>query len=143
MMQASRRTWRIEQTQDVDVHFAVYANTMEHRAASLVGQKLAAAQLIYGDSVEGALVEQSDSGHGFLADLARSVIEGADVPDLGCLFRQVSLGRGAGQATNEFIGVSIPASIPEDSEIAMGTDAALSQSNTITLPVSTRQMALF
>lgn len=60
MMQVSRWTWRIGQTCDVDVHFAVYRDTMEHHAASLVGQKLAAAQLLYGDSVEGALVEQAD-----------------------------------------------------------------------------------
>jgi len=91
-MQASRRTWRIGQVKDVDVHFVVYRDTMEHRAASLVGQKLAAAQLLYGDSVEGALIDQSDSGHGFLADLARSVIERAEVTDLNQLFRQVSLG---------------------------------------------------
>jgi SNF2 family DNA or RNA helicase len=108
LMQASRRTWRIGQTRDVDVHFPVYRDTMEHRAASLVGQKLAAAQLLYGDSVEGALVDQSDSGHGFLADLARSVIERADVSDLGYLFRQVSVGgNDHANASSQFIGASL------------------------------------
>jgi len=85
LMQASRRTWRIGQVHNVDIHFAVYRDTMEHRAASLVGQKLAAAQLLYGDSVEGALIEQADSGHGFLADLARGVIEKSKVDDLSHL----------------------------------------------------------
>ena len=142
MMQASRRTWRIGQTRDVDVHFAVYRDTMEHRAASLVGQKLAAAQLLYGDSVEGALVEQSDSGHGFLADLARSVIEGADVPDLGSLFRQVSLG-GNGNAADEFIGSRLSALTTDASEIAAGSVAALSEPRVFANATSTRQMALF
>jgi SNF2 family DNA or RNA helicase len=142
MMQASRRTWRIGQTRDVDVHFAVYRDTMEHRAASLVGQKLAAAQLLYGDSVEGALVEQSDSGHGFLADLARSVIEGADVPDLGSLFRQVSLG-GNGNATGEFIGSRLSALTTDASEIAAGSVAAISEPCVLANATSTRQMALF
>lgn len=142
MMQASRRTWRIGQTRDVDVHFAVYRDTMEHRAASLVGQKLAAAQLLYGDSVEGALVEQSDSGHGFLADLARSVIEGADVPDLGSLFRQVSLG-GNGNAAGEFIGSRLSALTTDASEIAAGSVAAISEPRVLANATSTRQMALF
>ena len=142
MMQASRRTWRIGQTRDVDVHFAVYRDTMEHRAASLVGQKLAAAQLLYGDSVEGALVEQSDSGHGFLADLARSVIEGADVPVLGSLFRQVSLG-GNGNAADEFIGSRLSALTTDASEIAAGSVAALSEPRVFANATSTRQMALF
>ena len=144
MTQASRRTWRIGQTQDVEVHFAVYRDTMEHRAASLVGQKLAAAQLLYGDSVEGALVEQSDSGHGFLADLARSVIEGADVPDLGCLFRQISVsGNGHANVSSEFIGSSLPILTSDATEILAGSAAALSEPPGLVNSVSTRQMALF
>jgi hypothetical protein len=144
MMQASRRTWRIGQTQDVDVHFVVYRDSMEHRAASLVGQKLAAAQLLYGDSVEGALVEQADSGHGFLADLARSVIEGADVPDLGSLFRQVSLGgNGNGNASREFIGATLPVMTSETSELMAGSMAAMNGMPTLNQVVSTKQMALF
>jgi hypothetical protein len=144
MMQASRRTWRIGQTRDVDVHFAVYRDTMEHRAATLVGQKLAAAQLLYGESVEGALVEQSDSGHGFLADLARSVIEGAEVPDLGCLFRQVSLGgNGNGNANHEFVGASHPALMTDTTELMVGTAAALNKVPVLSHMTNTKQMALF
>jgi superfamily II DNA or RNA helicase len=139
MMQASRRTWRIGQTHAVDVHFAVYRNTMEHRAASLVGQKLAAAQLLYGDSVEGALVEQSESGRGFLADLARSVIEGAHVTDLNQIFRQVALSGGNGHPNNEFIG----ALNSEQSELDEGADAALAPSEPIAISTTARQMALF
>lgn len=152
MMQASRRTWRIGQVNDVAVHFAVYRDSMEHRAASLVGQKLAAAQLLYGDSVEGALVEQADSGHGFLADLARSVIEGADVPDLGSLFRQacpehsrrVSLGsNGHSGATNEFIGAMAMAKAADESDIASGVDEAMGKSLVLRQLTNTKQIALF
>jgi hypothetical protein len=144
MLQASRRTWRIGQVNDVAVHFAVYRDSMEHRAASLVGQKLAAAQLLYGDSVEGALVEQADSGHGFLADLARSVIEGADVPDLGSLFRQVSLsGNGHSNATNEFIGALALAKVADESDIASGMDEAMGESFVFRQMTSTKQIALF
>ncbi len=144
MMQASRRSWRIGQVSEVDVHFAVYLGTMEHRAASLVGQKLAAALLLYGDSVEGALVEQSDSGHGFLADLARSVIERAEVTDLNQLFRQVSLGgNGNGNASHEFIGASLPALTTDATEILAGSVTALLEPRVLVNSASTRQLALF
>ncbi len=88
LMQAARRTWRLGQIYDVKVYYAVYANTMEYRAMTLIAQKLAAALLLYGDAVEGALVQEADTGRGFLADLAKSVIEGAEVPDLNQLFAQ-------------------------------------------------------
>ncbi|MCL5952183.1 MAG: DUF6094 domain-containing protein [Chloroflexi bacterium] len=143
LMQASRRTWRIGQVQDVDVYFPIYRDTMEHRAASLVGQKLAAAQLIYGDSVQGALVDQADSGHGFLADLARSVIEDAQVADLSHLFRQVSVSGGNGDGNSEFIGATLAAPVSEVDEISAGAEAALEEPTAILIPASTRQMAMF
>lgn len=142
-MQASRRTWRIGQVNDVEVHFAVYHDTMEHRAAILVGQKLAAAQLLYGESVEGALIDQADSGHGFLADLARSVIEGAQVTDLGNLFRQVSHSNGNGHGEAEFIGAALPSNVRDETEIASGGSEAIQHSVTLTALTRARQIALF
>ncbi|MFQ5343916.1 MAG: helicase-related protein, partial [Anaerolineae bacterium] len=62
IQQASRRSWRLGQTEPVEVYFAVYADTMEHRAVAHVGAKVAAAQLLYGDDVAGALVEQAGAG---------------------------------------------------------------------------------
>ncbi|MBI5028997.1 MAG: hypothetical protein HZB51_00620 [Chloroflexi bacterium] len=133
-----------KESQDHHASSLPYANTMEHRAASLVGQKLAAAQLLYGDSVEGALVEQSDSGHGFLADLARSVIEEADVPDLGCLFRQISVcGNGHTNVSGAFIGSSLQTLTSDATEILAGSITALSEPPVLVNSVSTRQMALF
>lgn len=143
LMQASRRTWRIGQVNDVDVHFLVYRDTMEHRAASLVGQKLAAAQLLYGDSVEGALVDQADSGHGFLADLARSVIEGAHVTDLGKLFRQASRSIGHGHGESGFIGAVLPSGNRDEAEITAGVSEALQDSFALKAPTSARQISLF
>ena len=88
IQQASRRTWRLGQTQPVEVYFAVYSDTMEHRAVAHVGRKIAAAQLLYGDDVAGALVEQAGVGGGFLEELAREVVANTDIPDLGELFVQ-------------------------------------------------------
>ncbi len=103
LQQAARRTWRLGQVDDVTVYYAVYADTMEHRAMSLIAQKLAAALLLTGDAVEGALVQQTDSGRGFLADLAKSVISGAQVADLNSLFKERTSER---KTASEFIGVA-------------------------------------
>ena len=55
-----------------------------------VGNKVAAAQLLYGDNVAGALVDQAGIGGNFLEDLAREVAENSQLPDLGDLFVQKS-----------------------------------------------------
>jgi len=102
MQQAARRTWRLGQVDDVKVFYAVYADTMEHRAMGLVAQKLAAALLLTGDAVEGALVQQTDSGRGFLADLAKSVINGSQIADLNALCRE----RARETRAPEFLGVT-------------------------------------
>ena len=116
---------------------------MEHRAAILVGQKLAAAQLLYGDAVEGALVQQADSGRGFLADLARSVMDGAQVADLNHFFRQVSAGNGNRDGNAAFIGAAMPATSEEAVEMTRGIEAAMGEPSALAIPPSTRQMALF
>lgn len=104
MQQAARRTWRLGQVDDVSVYYAIYQDTMEHRAMGLVAQKLAAALLLTGDAVEGALVQQTDSGRGFLADLARSVIEGSQIADLNSLFRERSREK---SPASEFLGATM------------------------------------
>lgn len=90
MMQATARSWRPGQVNDVEVYFPVYANTMEHRAVAHVGKKIAAAQLLYGDDVAGALVDQAGIGGSFLEELASEVIANTAIPDLNAIFVQKS-----------------------------------------------------
>ena len=88
VQQASRRTWRLGQTEPVEVYFPIYKDTMEHRAVAHVGRKVAAAQLLYGDDIAGALVDQAGVGGSFLEELAREVVANSEIPDLGELFVQ-------------------------------------------------------
>jgi len=101
VMQAARRTWRLGQTQPVAVWYAVYVNTMEHRAAALIGQKLAAAKLLYGDAVEGALIQNADVGRGLLTELARNAIAGTQVTDLHAYFKRAALAAPNGNGHDE------------------------------------------
>jgi len=84
LWQACRRIWRLGQENDVEIAYAVYEGTIEERALALMGRKMAAAQTLYGDEAAGAIVDESEGD--FLAELAREVLSGAELPDLETLF---------------------------------------------------------
>lgn len=84
LWQAVRRVWRLGQTKPVKAIFSVYSDAMEARALALMGQKMKAAQLLYGDEVGGAIVPEGDDD--ILMKLAREALESADLPDLQSLF---------------------------------------------------------
>ncbi len=84
LWQAVRRVWRLGQTKPVKAIFSVYSEAMEAKALALMGQKMKAAQLLYGDEVGGAIVQEDDGD--VLMKLAREALESADLPDLQSLF---------------------------------------------------------
>ncbi len=73
LWQAMRRVYRPGASLPVRVIFPAYAGTLEERALSLLGQKMKAASLFYGDEVTSALTEEDESD--FLNDLVRSVLK--------------------------------------------------------------------
>jgi hypothetical protein len=73
LWQAMRRVYRPGAQLPVRVIFPAYAGTLEERALSLIGQKMKAASLFYGDEVASALTEEDESD--FLNDLVRSVLK--------------------------------------------------------------------
>lgn len=92
--QATRRSWRLGQTAPVDVWYVVYRDTMEASAAALVGDKQAAAQRLYGDDVDSALVQTLDD-RSVLETLARAAIEeDTTIPDLHTFFRRATVSAG-------------------------------------------------
>lgn len=84
LWQSVRRVWRLGQTQPVKAIFSVYNSAMEATALRLMGKKMKAAQLVYGDEVGGAIVPEDEGD--FLTQLARDVLDGAKLPDLQTLF---------------------------------------------------------
>lgn len=86
LWQALRRVWRLGQTKPVKAMFVVYQNTLEAQALALMGRKMRAAQLLFGDEVGGAIVpiEEGD----FLSELAREVLRGSRLDDLQHLFAE-------------------------------------------------------
>jgi hypothetical protein len=136
VQQASRRTWRLGQTQPVEIYFPIYAGTMEHRAVAHVGRKVAAAQLLYGDDIAGALVQEAGADYGFLESLAREVIDNTELPDLGQIF--VSRSRqyeGAGWLTGR-------AELGLEDEVTQALDAVTVDLE-VGQPLSGEQLSLF
>jgi hypothetical protein len=84
LWQSVRRVWRLGQTQPVKAIFSVYTSAMEAKALALMGRKMKAAQLVYGDEVGGAIVPEEEGD--FLTQLARDVLDGAKLSDLQTLF---------------------------------------------------------
>jgi SNF2 family DNA or RNA helicase len=86
MWQAIRRVWRLGQTKPVKAVFSIYNGSLEEKALTLMGRKIKAAQLLYGDEVGGALVPAEDGD--FLTQLARDVLSGKKLADLTALFAE-------------------------------------------------------
>ncbi len=86
LWQSVRRVYRPGQTQPVKAIFVTYQGALEETALGLMGAKMKAAQLLYGDEVGGALVPEEDGD--LLTELARSVLAGKKLGDLQTLFAE-------------------------------------------------------
>ncbi|MCP4541930.1 MAG: SWF/SNF helicase family protein, partial [Chloroflexi bacterium] len=76
LWQACRRIWRLGQTRPVKMFYLSYESTLEEKAYTLAGQKIKASQLLYGDEVASALVE--DPGD---ASLVMALLKAIDAGD--------------------------------------------------------------
>jgi hypothetical protein len=83
--QACRRIWRPGQTRPVKVYYVVYRDTMEEQAIRLIGKKMAAGQMLYGDDVAGALVDDEDD---FMKELLRAIMDDEELAAVESLFGQ-------------------------------------------------------
>ncbi len=74
--QAMRRVWRLGQTKPVKVLFPIYADSMESAALALMGQKMQAALLLYGDNAASAITDEAGGSGDFTAELAAKILQG-------------------------------------------------------------------
>jgi hypothetical protein len=81
--QAMKRVYRLGQTQPVEIYFLVYRNTLESHALNLVGQKMGAALLLYGDNAASAIADEADGDGDLLAELTHQLLAGAQLESDG------------------------------------------------------------
>lgn len=82
--QAMRRVWRLGQKQAVTTTFLAYAGTVEAQLLDLMGQKMKAAMLLYGDNAAGALVD-SDGEDDLAREMIRRALDGKTIENAGAL----------------------------------------------------------
>lgn len=75
MRQASRRSWRLSQTRDIEVYFMFYKGTIQEQAMSLMASKLQASMALEGKFSEEGLRAMADN-EDLLSQIASSVVEG-------------------------------------------------------------------
>ena len=81
MRQASRRSWRIGQTQPVRVVFMSYRNTLQADALKLVAKKLQSSLAVEGELPEDGLAAYGDDGDDLMMALARKIVSGDEKED--------------------------------------------------------------
>lgn len=93
LRQASRRSWRINQTAPrVEVYLLCYRDTMQAKALKLMANKLAAATVIEGNISEEGLAALSES-HDLMAEMAMELAHGIkdNVEELSNTFKRMAL----------------------------------------------------
>ena len=78
MRQASRRSWRIGQTQPVRVVFMSYQGTLQADALKLVAKKLQSSLAVEGELPEDGLAAFGDDGDDLMMALARKIVSGGE-----------------------------------------------------------------
>ena len=78
MRQASRRSWRIGQTEPVKVVFMAYRWTLQADALKLVARKLQSSLAVEGELLEAGLATYGDEGGDMMLALARKLVNDDD-----------------------------------------------------------------
>lgn len=92
LRQASRRSWRINQTTPrVEVYFFYYKHTIQERAMQLIASKLAVAGIIEGSITDEGLATMSNC-QDMTSQLAKELALGikSEVDDIGAVFKKMA-----------------------------------------------------
>ena len=89
LRQASRRSWRLNQTKDVNVYYLYYSDCPQQDAMSLMATKLQAALAIEGEFSEEGLTAMSNN-EDVLTQIASSVVQGISMTVDATIFTKVT-----------------------------------------------------
>ena len=117
--QASRRSWRINQTAPrVEVYMFYYKNTMQQRALRLMASKLSAATVIEGNISEEGLAAMSDC-EDMTTQLAKELMSGLkeNVDELADSFKKMAILGNREEKKEETAPATIESAPPSQTEI--------------------------
>ena len=92
LRQASRRSWRIGQSEPVRVFYMAYEDTLQSKLLSLMASKITASSALEGSFSEDGLAALA-GGEDLTTELARTLAEGIKLQDAGRAWAKVSAGR--------------------------------------------------
>ena len=122
MRQASRRSWRIGQTEPVQVVFMAYRNTLPADALQLVAKKLQSSLAVEGELPEDGLAAYGDDGDDLMLALARKIVAGEeDASSVESVFEQAR--QVAAEAEALLVDEDWHAPEPEPVAVAAGVGA--------------------
>ena len=124
LRQASRRSWRINQTAPrVEVYMLYYKNTMQHKAMKLMASKLAVAGIIEGNFTEEGLAAMSDV-QDMTSQMAKELMLGIrdNVEDIASAFKKMAVinpqrNRPGSKAAEECAAIQAEPPVRELSEV--------------------------
>ena len=127
LRQASRRSWRINQTAPkVEVYMFYYANTMQAKAMKLMASKLAVAGIIEGTFSEEGLAAMSDVKD-LTSQMAKELAAGIrdNVEDIAAAFKKMAIinpnRKKSVQEETDVEGLPAPEIVPEPHESSVRT----------------------
>jgi hypothetical protein len=92
LRQASRRSWRIGQSEPVRVYYMAYKDTLQSKLLSLMASKISASSALEGSFSEDGLAALA-GGEDLTTELARTLAEGIRLQDAGRAWAKVSAGK--------------------------------------------------
>ena len=142
MRQASRRSWRIGQTEPVQVVFMAYRNTLQADALKLVAQKLQSSLAVEGELPEDGLAAYGDEGDDLMLALARKIVAGdEDAGSVESVFEQAR--QVAAEAEALLVDEEWHAPEPEPAIVEAGAVAVTSDGRDAREDTPERQRTLF
>jgi hypothetical protein len=115
--QASKRSWRIGQTEPVEVTFFAYAGTMQATALGLVARKLRSALQLEGDRFDAGLAGADEGDDSLLALLARALRSGERPDDVERLFADLRQAEADQRRELLMPGLAVPDGAPDDEAV--------------------------
>ena len=130
MRQASRRSWRIGQTQPVRVVFMAYRNTLQADALKLVAKKLQSSLAVEGELPEEGLAAFGDDGDDLMLALARKIVNGEEDTETETVEALFARARAAETASESYLvddGWQAPSPEPDTPADIVHCDGAMDE----------------
>ncbi len=123
LRQASRRSWRIGQSQPVRVFFMAYAETMQEKALALMAQKMETSLAVEGELSDQGLAALSQSENSMVYELAKALTGRTTVGDVNTAWERYR--------KRELVSVL---ALGDDQGVASEEETTITTTTTLTTP---------